>query len=201
MALNLFFFYHAFIEFLNFDGLFAFFSVFPFRFDQGFDTISLWWSYEPMIIGCVCLYHLLNIVIIIFGGLRSEWPELDLFRHLEAVVVIQTIEVIKDALNGLREANIQGIGFCQYWRSWHYYIENRCCLILLNARLIHGLLKHFPCVLIFFWQLCEGRLLDWDLSLGDRLLFGSINFLGLWDQAIVLLIIQESFLINDFYVV
>jgi hypothetical protein len=107
----------------------------------------LGWSGEAQAVRCVCLDHLLHIVVVVL--LRTEWPEWLFLRHRECIIIVKTIEIIEHRLHRLSIPNRYRIYFL-YGLDIHRYLDLVCCrLLFLDARLIHGLLKHLPCILVF----------------------------------------------------
>lgn len=186
----LLFFHIALVELLNLNGLLTFLPIFPLRLYQSFDIITLRWSCEAKTVRCICLYHLLYIVIIIFLRLSCKRPKLLFFRDWESLIVIKTIEVIEHTLNWLlylSEGWLWDRDCLSHW-TWFNY-RHFWNISLLNTWLVHSCLKHFPCILIFLWKLCESFFLNWNLWLRNHLLLWCVGFFWFRKNSIVLLII------------
>ena len=93
-------------------------------------------------------------------------------------------------------------GSLLHGRRGHHHVQAWGDLTFLDAGLVHGLFQHLPRILVFLGQLGKGCLLDGCLWLRDSLLLEAFNpFLWLWHYIIILLIIEETLLIDYLYIV
>lgn len=158
---------YALIEFLDLDRLFALFSVLSLWLDEGLDALILGWRGEPKGSRGICLHHLLDVIIIIFGRLGCERHELFLFWDFE-IFIVQAIKVIENAFNRLLKVcwGRDCFGHC----LWALCLDHRklcgfCNISFLYTWLIHSSFKHFPGILILFWKFGKSFLFDLYLRL------------------------------------